>query len=92
MPYVLPPTGGSYSRTGLRLSQTLKPLRHTPVGTGKHDLLQILLNTIGNIGTKYGETDSVSPISLLLDPVSDSLYPGRGKPFVPRGIRVRVVA
>lgn len=41
VPYVLPPTERSYSRTGLRLSQPLKPLRHIPVGTGKWDLLQI---------------------------------------------------
>lgn len=30
--------------------------------------------------------------SLLLDPVSDSVYLGRGNPFVPRGTSVRVVA
>lgn len=92
VPYMLPPTERSYSWAGLRLSQPLKPLRHIPVGIGKQDLLQIFLNTTGSIGTEYGETDSVCSISFLLDPVSDSIFLGRGNPFVPRGTRVRVLA
>lgn len=38
------------------------------------------------------ERDSVCPNSLVLDPVSDSVYLERGNPFVPRGTSVRVGA